>query len=574
MIKRIAILVVIPLVLAVMGYGGQKVMEYSWDKLVAYESHYTGALPAGQGGEALTDQVVIVLQDGLRVDTSAELEAWNELRAEGAELNVRVGQPSLSIPSFTVINTGSYQEMNGVVTNWYEGPIPPVDSIYCQAQAQGLTTAMVQEAGGPKLFTPCLDSPIFPEIPKDDRRAADDIILEEGLIALQEEPNLLWIHFSGSDWSGHQYGGASEEYRQYAKEIDARIAKIREAMDLDSSVLIVNSDHGQIDTGGHGGWEEEVIVAPLVIAGEGIKPGSYGEVQQANIAPTVAALLGIAMPAHNQGQPLYDLLDTSSQTRAERAVDVAKQHDLFYGQYLNKIGAGPYTGDELTEADTALAQGDYERAYQRATEFSQEIRRYAEGARQSRLWRERLGRVLIALLILAIPALYLAFYPKKRELVIPLIGAAIYFFLYNGYFLIRGFTWSLSTFNEEHLIPGFLMARMVEGAISLLIAAVVVGVLMRGKTIYETAKAAVNTSFFVGLGLLLHVDLFYWLYGLQWNWYLPDLMWGIKYYFDLLQLLPTGLMALFAPLIAMAAKVVTDRIPIGRARRATVSEEY
>ncbi|MDH4207648.1 MAG: hypothetical protein OEV76_02125, partial [Anaerolineae bacterium] len=184
MAKRIAVLVVIPLVLAVLGYGGQMTMQRSWDGLVAYQTPYAAALPAGEGGEPLTDQVVIVLQDGLRLDTSMELEAWNELRAQGADLTVRVGQPSLSIPSFTVINTGTYQEKSGVVTNWYEGPIPPVDSIYCQAQAAGLTTAMVQEAGGPKLFEPCLDSPIFPEIPQDDRKAADDIILEESLLAL------------------------------------------------------------------------------------------------------------------------------------------------------------------------------------------------------------------------------------------------------------------------------------------------------------------------------------------------------------------------------------------------------
>ncbi len=105
-------------------------------------------------------------------------------------------------------------------------------------------------------------------------------------------------------------------------------------------------------------------------------------------------------------------------------------------------------------------------------------------------------------------------------------------------------------------------------AISLLVAVLVVGVLMRGKTILETAQAAVNTSFLVGLGLLLQLDLFYWRYGLTWNWYLPDLKWGFKYYLDLLQLFATGLAALAAPLLAMAAKVVTDRIPVGRARQA------
>ena len=565
MLKRIAVLVVILLVLVAIGFGGRMVMEHSWDALVDYQSRYRTPLPAGQGGEAVTDQVVIILQDGLRVDTSRELETWNELRAQGADLTVRVGQPSLSIPSFTVINTGAYQEISGVTTNWYEGPIPPLDSIYCEAQRKGLTTAMVQEAGGPKLFTQCLDFPIYPEVP-DDPRAADEIILEESLAALQEEPNLLWIHFSGSDWAGHHYGGASEEYREIAREIDVRIAKIAEAIDLDSAVLILNADHGHIETGGHGGWDEEVVHVPLVVAGEGIKPGSYPEAEQADIAPTVATLLGVAIPTHNQGQPVFDLLDMLLQAKADRAVDVARQHHLFYGQYLSEIGAPAYPDDELAEADEALAQGDYQRAYQRGREFAGGIRRYAEGAKEGRLWRERLGRLPIALLVLVISTVYLAFYRQKRELVVPLIGAAIYFFLYNGYFFVRGLKWSLSVFNEESMIPGFLTQRVVEAAISLLIAALVVGALMRGRTIFETAKAAVNTSFFVGFGLLLQVDLFFWLYSLDFDWCLPNLKWGFKYYLDLLQLFPTGLAAVVAPFIAIAAKAITDRIPLVRAR--------
>jgi hypothetical protein len=565
MAKRIAVLVVIPLVLAVLGFLGQKTMEYSFGELVNYESLYNDPLPPGQGREPLTDQVVFVLQDGLRLDTSQELEAWNNLRAQGADINVRVGQPSLSIPSFTVINSGTYQELSGVTTNYYTEPIPPVDSIYCRAQAAGLTTAMVQETGGPKLFEYCLDSPIFPVIPKDDRKTADDIILEESLVAMEEEPNLLWIHFSGSDWSGHHYGGASEQYRQFADEIDERIAEIAAAMDLSSSVLILNSDHGHIDTGGHGGWEEEVLVTPLVIVGEGIKPGFYGEVEQARIAPTVAALLGTAIPAHNQGWPLFDILDFSPQTRSERAVDTARQLDLFYTRYLSVMGGSPYVGGELTEADQALTQGDHETAYDRAAEFASAIRRHAEAARQSRLWRERLGRLPIILVVLVLPALYLAFYPRKRDLLVPLIGAATYFLLYHGYFFLRGFAWSLSTFNEEYLMAGFLQQRIIDGAVCVLIGVIVAGILMRRRTILDTALAAVNMSFLVGLGLVLQVGLFYWLYGMQWNWFLPDFKWGMKYYLDLLQLLPTGLMALVAPLIAMAVKLITDRIPLARA---------
>jgi len=53
MSKRIAVLVVIPLLLAAMGFGGRMLMESSFDKLVAYQSPYTTPLPAGQEGEAL-----------------------------------------------------------------------------------------------------------------------------------------------------------------------------------------------------------------------------------------------------------------------------------------------------------------------------------------------------------------------------------------------------------------------------------------------------------------------------------------------------------------------------------------
>jgi hypothetical protein len=72
----------------------------------------------------------------------------------------------------------------------------------------------------------------------------------------------------------------------------------------------------------------------------------------------------------------------------------------------------------------------------------------------------------------------------------------------------------------------------------------------------------------------LQVELFYRSYGLEWRWFLPDLKWGMKYYFDLPQLLPTGLMALITPLIAMGVKIVTDRIPVARRRPAGVGEEW
>jgi hypothetical protein len=48
MAKRMTVLVVVPLVLAVLGFGGQQIMQRSWDGMVAYQTQYAAPLPYGQ----------------------------------------------------------------------------------------------------------------------------------------------------------------------------------------------------------------------------------------------------------------------------------------------------------------------------------------------------------------------------------------------------------------------------------------------------------------------------------------------------------------------------------------------
>ena len=61
MAERIAVLEVIPVVPAVLAFGGQKIMQRSWDGGVAYQTPYAAALLAGQGGKPLTDQEDVVV---------------------------------------------------------------------------------------------------------------------------------------------------------------------------------------------------------------------------------------------------------------------------------------------------------------------------------------------------------------------------------------------------------------------------------------------------------------------------------------------------------------------------------
>jgi hypothetical protein len=318
--------------------------------------------------------------------------------------------------------------------------------------------------------------------------------------------------------------------------IDGRIGQLAKAVDLQSAVFGVTADHGMIDTGGHGGWEPIVLHVPFVVAGKGILPGAYPLAQQADIAPTLAVLLGTAIPTHSQGQPLWDLLDLPETARAERAFDVGVELAGFYANYAQQIGAASFNQSQLTAAGEALGKGDYVAAYRSARDFADSLHRQAAGAREARLWRERLGRTPLTLLLLVSFAawLYLA-WRQRWDLRWPLVGAAVYFLLYNVLFFVRGNTYSLSAFNSEDQIQACFTQRGVDALLSLLVAGLLVSILARRKDWFGAAIAVVNTMFFVALGLALQVLLFYWLWDVNFPWYIPNLAWGFKYYLDLLQ---------------------------------------
>lgn len=540
--KRALHLIIVLLILVGVALGAFQLAQYSWDEVAEYRSPFTGALPRGNEGQPLVERVVLVVIDGLRLDASQEMVNLNRLRGQGVDLVARVGQPSLSYPSWTVISTGAWQEISGVTTNWYEGEVK-VDTIFRQAQRRGLRTAVVGDDGWLQLFGPWVERLVtFEGVSEEEQRdleaiyALDDRILKGALEALAEEPHLLLIHFEGPDNLGHGFGGASPEYRADVQRVDDHLGELLAAIDLETTALIVTADHGQIDTGGHGGWESVVTRVPLVMVGRGIAPGGQGvEVNQTDIAPTVAVLLGTAIPTHNQGRALFEYLDIDPRLEAQRKDDLAEQQSRFYNTYINWL-----TGTTPQERTV-----------------SEEM---AQPAKMSRLSRERVGRLPIALSVALVPALYIGFYPRKRELLLPLGGALLYFGVYNLLFFGRGNSWSLSAFNSEAQIWAFITQRIVEAALVSALVGLVVGWLGRNRSAYGAALAAVNTSFLVAYGLILQIDLFYLLWNVSFSWYLPNLRMGFKYYLDLFQLVAVGFMALFLPLLSLGARLVGRRV--------------
>ncbi len=574
--KKYLALAIVPIVLIAWGlFGATQLTTSSFYALIDYQTPYVDKLTPGNTGDPLTSQLIIVVADGLRLDASQQMQNVNALRAKGADRVMRVGQPSLSLPGWTVIGTGAWQEQHGQTTN-FDGHLIPLDTIFLSARRAGLSTALTGDESWKTLYGSQVDTMMVepgPEDPHHDMdgvRKQDDAIEADALKMLKENrPNLLLIHFTAPDNAYHGYGVFSPQAQRAVQDVDARVGRLLQAVDLSKTTIFFTADHGHIDRGGHGGPEPVVMNVPFVAAGNAVKPGKYDLALQTDIAPTAAVLLGTSLPTDNQGNPMFNMLDMTAPAQAQRSVDWAQEIATRYDSIAKVIGAGTIEHPKLAEAQAALAASNDAAATTAARADVTATRDRAAALRGDRLQQEQITRTPIVLLfVLAVAAYIWLMWKLRWNFKIPLIGAAVYFVIYYVLFFGRGYSFSLSMLNEESEITSWFAARTIDAIIALLIVAIVVGALSRGSSKYQAALNVVNAAFFIAAILWLQVMFFYWLYGFTWSWFIPDLVLGFKFYLDVLQTgafmvksppIPT---ILLLPLIAIGVKWVAEKIPI------------
>lgn len=537
-------IVLIPLLL--MGwakFGAPALGLASFESATLYAGPYRDPLPPGPDGEPIVERLVVVVVDGLRVDMSEEMPFLNQLRERGADRVVRAGQPAFSLPGWTVIGTGALQETSGITSNFVERAVE-IDTVFAAARRAGLSTGAVGSPEWAQLYGGDLDR--FTPIPMDEEEytdpeltiAGDLAALEAAQDLLAEPPELTLVHFVGVDSAGHGFGGDSPEYRRVALAVDARIQELMGSIDLEQTAVLITSDHGHIDPGGHSGPEPVVLNVPLVTVGAAVRPGAYPPASQADLAPTVATLLGTSIPAHNQGQPLLDELEAPPGVLAARAIDAADQVSARYEAMLEAIGdQGTIDHSTVDAAREAYRDNDYEQAIALSQDAVEAARATWEDARRARLNRERVARGTIALLLLAPAALYLAWWRRSGwNGWIPALGALLYTVLWNGnYHLLQGLTYSTSWFNLESDIQPFLADRVMEAMIALLVVTVLVGVIRRRAGPLKVVRDSVHTLLSVALVLMVQILIFYVLWDVTFEWHLPDFALGFKYYLDVFQ---------------------------------------
>lgn len=583
----------IPIVLAGLSYWVYGVTFGAFDAVVNYKSPYYFDLPGVPAtAKPSTDGVLLVIVDALRLDTSKTMDSFNAARngsgtiPAGADLSALTGQPSLSDPAAAVIPSGATQEIHGVTTNWYEGHIQ-IDNLFTSAERSGKTTAVVAGKGWVDLYGNSIGA--MHEF-DDSSPDYDHQVFDQALALLKDAqkpggaplPDLMVVHFGAVDNASHEYGVFSPENEAAVKKVDGFISELLANYDLTKRTVILTADHGQIATGGHGGWEPEVINVPLVFAGKAVKSGQMAEAKQWDIAPTISALLGMSMPAETIGAILDDVIAPPSEDLAKAFIDLGRtrfqfdqayvavlEKDLPPSQTLLDVKTNVTDGNGLVDqAWVNLVASDTANAVATAKGGLYLLDQARAEVKALRLGAERKSRLGPALLIALLPLLLLLYLGRNRWATTALLTAVGYFIAYSVlFYVIHGYKLSLSIFNEDSMIETFFMKRMLEAAVIVVLAGLGFGAYAGWKKKYDglqLAEGAATLSFLVAYGLGLQMVLFWYLYGLSFSWSLPDFLWGFKFYGDGLQMIPTGFASLLVVPLALLAAKVTALLTRGR----------
>lgn len=282
------------------------------------------------GEPALTRRVTVIFLDGLRYQTAQELPTLSGLVAQGVQRPLEVELPSYTYPGVLAYATGVPPLYSGLRLNHaahinHLADHVPLPSLLSEATQDSLPVRIC--SGDWPAFHTLLDPKgLIPEVS------------EAELLRPHEGRGLDWLYFGQIDEAGHSYGATSDEYQAAAQKADALVAKVLAATDLQKDTLLIVSDHGHLDRGGHGGDEEEVRQAFFLAVGAGVRQaGTLPAASYLDVTPTLSLLLGLSTPATSLGRPMLDVL----------ALPEKKSAAYFLGPFSQRL--------ELEEALTPAA---------------------------------------------------------------------------------------------------------------------------------------------------------------------------------------------------------------------------
>ncbi|XP_028631437.1 GPI ethanolamine phosphate transferase 1 isoform X2 [Grammomys surdaster] len=326
-------------------------------------------------------RLVLFVADGLRADALYELDEDGNSRApfirnvimhEGSWGVSHTRVPTESRPGHVALIAGFYEDVSAVAKGWKENPVE-FDSLFNESKytwswgSPDILPMFAKGASGDHVYTYSydaqredfgahdatkLDTWVFDKV-KDFFDAAKT---NQSLFSkLNEEKVVFFLHLLGIDTNGHAHRPSSREYKDNIKKVDDGVKEIVSLFkhfygDDGKTAFVFTSDHGMTDWGSHGAGHPSETLTPFVTWGAGIKfPQNVSaqqyddeflkewrlenwkrqDVNQADIAPLMASLIGIPFPLNSVGILPVGYLNNTGLFKAEsmftNAVQILEQ---------------------------------------------------------------------------------------------------------------------------------------------------------------------------------------------------------------------------------------------------------
>ena len=252
-------------------------------------------------------KTLLILVDGMRPDALANCKAAQKVMANSVyTLNARTVMPSVTLCCHMSLFFSMMPEHHGTKGNTYVPPTRQLLSLFDVLAIEKKDVASFYSWGQLRdLCHPAsLNYSLLIKGATQGWEEANNRLTDAAIGYINENnADLTFLYLGYPDEAGHAHGWMSEKYMHAMENSWENIARIMEAIPKDYAVIIT-ADHGGHDHT-HGTDSPEDMTIPLIFAGaERELIGNLEEVNIIDIAPTVAALAGIAPNSDWEGKSL------------------------------------------------------------------------------------------------------------------------------------------------------------------------------------------------------------------------------------------------------------------------------
>ncbi|VDP17862.1 unnamed protein product [Schistosoma margrebowiei] len=345
-----------------------------------FDIYYTSPLTNGMNIVPLnisapTTHVIFMVSDGLRADKifSQDMEYTPFLRDvllhRGLWGVSHTRVPTESRPAHVAMLGGFNEDVASITKGWKTNPVE-FDSVLNRSFLawiwgyKEVVMSFVPPSTNHVKATPCPDE--LSDLAKTNPTEIDRWVVNQFLDFVDysgdffdnlnatssdyRQGRMIFLHLDAADMVGHSFKPDSHEYTEVLLNLDNIVFQVyhkltEKSRGTDSRIAyILTSDHGMTEWGSHGAGSFHETVTPLLIWGSGIvgpleietnvnnlsedKIDMYGlplhnygrlrrEIQQADLCPLMASLLGIPIPVNSIGQVPVEFLKIPEYDKAK-----------------------------------------------------------------------------------------------------------------------------------------------------------------------------------------------------------------------------------------------------------------